>query len=761
MDFLAGFNAVPVAPASVPYTGFHVDGRGYYVYLRMPFGLTGAPTTFCEMLASAFHDIIGKEVEVWMDDVATACDEFGTGLLDLRTIFAKCRAHGLSLSPAKTVLFMTEARFAGARCSAEGVQPDLTKVKAILDWPEPKTALEVMSFLGCVGSFRSKIKDYARIAQPLSDLTRDIQVPQVGTQAGKQEYKRALRETRVVLDDRARCAFVTLKTVLTGDQVTRSPVYDGRPFVVTMDGSKFGFGTVLSQEWEVKGSNGVTRKVTYPIAFASKRTSRTEERYIPFLLEFAALKYALDEFDNIIHGQPIELETDCKVLADLLANNKLNSTHKRWWELVIARDIRAVRHKPGVENRVCDSLSRMYESRPEDDSAPGRDSTVDPGWESAKGLVNDVCHLINDEQISSLLERFADDPFFADILIHILFDTSSSDDTTSADEIRAAKRRAHRAEGFMVEEDAIIGTVSSFSRRTLRPRYERSGTPTAIFLAHLTARRYRGDHLLPTLQKLWAVTPIRADATDYTSPTVRPAGHGGFKTVLVLVDAYSRFAFTFPLRNPGTGKSTVDCLACVSDVLLTPRSFMADGGSHFDCDEVCAWADGRGVQVIKTAPYAPWTNGLAEGYIKLLIGQLKRLCAATVGESPEEDSDPATTPLAWPKHLATAVAQLNDRVLPSLNYTPRELMTGQLTADRKAQLRLPLNPATSPEVEINLALTYAVRQDGYASALENANKRKRVFNKKVQAINFLPGDLVQRYDARWDETHSAARKLAP
>ncbi|QRV97006.1 Retrovirus-related Pol polyprotein from transposon opus [Ceratobasidium sp. AG-Ba] len=187
MDFHAGFNAIPVAPESVPYTGFHVDGRGYYVYLRMPFGLTGAPTTFCEMVSAAFHDLIGSVLKVWMDDVATACDDFDAGIENLRSIFAKCRAHGLLLSPAKTVLFMTEARFAGARCSSEGVRPDLSKVRAILEWPEPKTALEILSFLGCVGSYRSKIKNYARIAQPLSDLTRDIRPPQIGTTSSKQE----------------------------------------------------------------------------------------------------------------------------------------------------------------------------------------------------------------------------------------------------------------------------------------------------------------------------------------------------------------------------------------------------------------------------------------------------------------------------------------------------------------------------------------------------------------------------------------------
>ncbi|QRW13213.1 Retrovirus-related Pol polyprotein from transposon opus [Ceratobasidium sp. AG-Ba] len=60
MDLQAGFHAIPIARESIPYTGFYVEGRGHYVYLRMPFGLTGAPTTFCEMVATAFHGLIGK-----------------------------------------------------------------------------------------------------------------------------------------------------------------------------------------------------------------------------------------------------------------------------------------------------------------------------------------------------------------------------------------------------------------------------------------------------------------------------------------------------------------------------------------------------------------------------------------------------------------------------------------------------------------------------------------------------------------------------
>ncbi|QRW03350.1 Retrovirus-related Pol polyprotein from transposon [Ceratobasidium sp. AG-Ba] len=268
----------------------------------------------------------------------------------------------------------------------------------------------------------------------------------------------------------------------------------------------------------------------------------------------------------------------------------------------------------------------------------------------------------------------------------------------------------------------------------------------------------RSAALISTHEAYYSSKAIRPIVGDYVA---LPEGHGGFKTVLVIVDVYSCYLFAFPSRKPGTGKFTVDALETISNLLLTPRTFMADGGKHFDCDEVRTWAAGRGVQALKTPPYAPWANGLAEGYVKLLIGRLKTLCAPTVGEDPEDIEDPNTTPTAWPKHLKTAVSQLNDRVLPSLGYTPRELMTGQLSAERRAEIGNALSNRAVTDADINLALTYSLQQDGFANALEHAKRRKKAFDKRVRAVEYAPGDLVQKYDARLDETHSTLRKLAP
>ena len=161
IDFAAGYYAIPLDDESVPYVAFYVEGRGYYVYLRMPFGLTGAPATFCEMIAIALDDMIGRELVNWMDDICLPGDVFETKLSSLRKFFDRCCSKSLSLSPSKTKLFFTEVLFAGAMVGSQGIRPNLDKVGAVVNWPKPNTVQQLMGFLGLSNYFRRLISNYA------------------------------------------------------------------------------------------------------------------------------------------------------------------------------------------------------------------------------------------------------------------------------------------------------------------------------------------------------------------------------------------------------------------------------------------------------------------------------------------------------------------------------------------------------------------------------------------------------------------------
>lgn len=279
---------------------------------------------------------------------------------------------------------------------------------------------------------------------------------------------------------------------------------------------------------------------------------------------------------------------------DLLGNRKLNSTHERWRESIIARDIKAVRHQPGSENTLCDALSRMYKNGQEDNGGHLRSTDVDPGWEASKDLVNELYFLVDDQQVALLLGRFEGDTFFEDILLALLSDAeTTSESADDQAETRARKRRAHRADGFAIEDGKLWRLDGKHTRRADKVECVPSSEGPALAPSvHSAGGHFGRDMTILALQQQYFWPSLRKDATDAVTtcpqcknfvPRLRaaqlqpitrarpfdlvvgdylalPTGHGGFKTVLLLVDVYSRFLFTFPFREPGTGKTTVDSL---------------------------------------------------------------------------------------------------------------------------------------------------------------------------------------------------------
>jgi hypothetical protein len=167
------------------------------------------------------------------------------------------------------------------------------------------------------------------------------------------------------------------------------------------------------------------------------------------MLEFAALKFALDKFDDTIWGFPVEIETDCQALRDVLVSTDLNATHARWRDGVIAHQITDVRHIPGRVNLVGDGISRKDEGQPRQ---PGDSSewSVTPDWETARGLTYDLFTVTTTptEPQRQLRERFKDENVFIEV-IDALFGIENFSSE------RDRKRAQHKAEGYMIEDGKL------------------------------------------------------------------------------------------------------------------------------------------------------------------------------------------------------------------------------------------------------------------------------------------------------------------
>ena len=337
-DFAAGFYAVEITEESWPYTAFYVPGQGYFVYCRMPFGLTGAPSCFNEVTGRALHGLVDTMIQLFVDDGAMAGDVFIDKLANLRTFFLRCCEESLLLLPQKTQLFMSEVVFASERVGSDGIRADLSKLTAVVNWTTPATIQNLGLFLGLTGYSRPLIKNYSLLEKPLKDLLNTLNVPKSG---GKRTYQSAARSHLLKdqwMAEHAK-AFVVLKAAFTNSPVLKGPKYDSSSFTITTDGCKDGFAGVLTQCFQWTSSRGTIHTQTHPITFASKRTSDSESRYKPYLLEFATLKFSLDKFSDTIAGYPVEIEMDCQALRDTISNNKLNATHTRWLDGIMGHNI--------------------------------------------------------------------------------------------------------------------------------------------------------------------------------------------------------------------------------------------------------------------------------------------------------------------------------------------------------------------------------------------------------------------------------------
>ena len=72
----------------------------------------------------------------------------------------------------KCDFFKTEVEYLGFDVGADGIKPSLSKIKAVLEWPTPKSVTNVRSFLGLANFYRKFVRWFSEIAAPMTNLTK-------------------------------------------------------------------------------------------------------------------------------------------------------------------------------------------------------------------------------------------------------------------------------------------------------------------------------------------------------------------------------------------------------------------------------------------------------------------------------------------------------------------------------------------------------------------------------------------------------------
>jgi hypothetical protein len=114
MDGNAGYNQIFMAKDDISKTAFRCPGHvGLYEWIVMTFGLKNASATYQRAMNYIFHELIGKIVEIYIDDVVVKSKSYKEHLANLRKTLECTRKHGLKMNPNKCAFGVLAGLFMG------------------------------------------------------------------------------------------------------------------------------------------------------------------------------------------------------------------------------------------------------------------------------------------------------------------------------------------------------------------------------------------------------------------------------------------------------------------------------------------------------------------------------------------------------------------------------------------------------------------------------------------------------------------------
>ncbi|GKV14629.1 hypothetical protein SLEP1_g25472 [Rubroshorea leprosula] len=142
LDAYSGYHQVPMAPEDEEKTSFYA-GDEVYCYVMMPFGLKNACATYQKMVTIVFRAQIGRNLEVYVDDIVVKSLKAEDHLADLDETFNNLRKNRMRLNPAKCIFGVESGKFLGFMVSRRGIEVNPEQIRAIAEMEPPKSVKDI------------------------------------------------------------------------------------------------------------------------------------------------------------------------------------------------------------------------------------------------------------------------------------------------------------------------------------------------------------------------------------------------------------------------------------------------------------------------------------------------------------------------------------------------------------------------------------------------------------------------------------------
>ena len=258
-----------------------ITPHGLYYYKVMPFGLKNAGATYQRLMTKIFKPLVGRTVEVYIDDIMVKSKTREEHVLHLQEVFQLLRKYGMKLNPSKCAFGVSADKFLGFMVSQMGIEVSPDQVKAIIETPPPKNKKELQRLTG-------KFVALERFIVRFTDELRPFFL--------------AIRKTRANgWTNSCQSALEKIKHCLMQPPILSSPLLEEKLYMYLVV-SEWAISIVLFR--------CPSPKEQKPIYYVSRALADVETRYSNMELTTLALRSAAQKLRPYFQAHPVIVLTD-------------------------------------------------------------------------------------------------------------------------------------------------------------------------------------------------------------------------------------------------------------------------------------------------------------------------------------------------------------------------------------------------------------------------------------------------------------------
>jgi len=584
IDLKGAYNQIETTEEAREITTINTP-LGLLRWTCLPYGIKTASAIF----QRAIEAIVGSDNEmtvIYQDDICIG----GKCLSDLRTrvkgILDTLKNAGMKINDKKCVLESPELSFLGYRLSKDGVRPDEQLVQKVLNVKEPRDRKELSSFIGLVNFYGRFISNFSDKLMPLLDLRKSKE-----TFSWKEQHQKAFNELK--------------------SDLVRSPVvqlYDPKKdLTLTTDASERAISAVLSQD-------------NHPIFYLSRLLTGSEQNYANIEREALAIVWATCRARQFLLGRHFLLVTDHKPLEFIFdkekALPKVTSARLMRWALQLSAFDYSVSYTKGENIPHADALSRLS----------FQTCSTEMPTETSVHLIETDALQISDLQRETL----------KDSILHGIMNRIRTDNWSNCS---VAERSYKSVRNELTIEKGVIcrGDVpvipTSMRRNTIAAVHNETHSGVRNTRNRLRLEAWwpgysdEVETFISRCNKCSEIKPNKATHCHKWPQETKPwyrvhmdhAHVANIGLMLILVDSFSGWPEVVRVkdRNAETVKHVLRTIFSRNGV---PHTLVSDNAREFVDESLCTWLRRIGCTPLKTPPYHPQSNGIAErmvGTVKL------------------------------------------------------------------------------------------------------------------------------------------------